>query len=106
MRLSVTSRLPMPGSANYQGQLNAQLYRLLEEFARQVNQITEGQVSAVTNAAAAAPTAGTFAQGDFVRNSAPTELGSVSSKYITYGFICVSSGSPGTWRELRCLTGN
>jgi hypothetical protein len=44
--------------------------------------------------------------GDFVRNSTPTELGGAGSKYIVWGFICIGAGTPGTWREMRFLTGN
>lgn len=82
------------------------LQRELREHAAQVNNLTEGRVSAVTNATAAAPTAGANAQGDFVRNSAPTELGAASSKYVIFGWVCVASGTPGTWVQCRYLTGN
>lgn len=39
----------------------------------------------------AAPTAGSWAQGDIVWNSAPSAGGTV-------GWICTASGSPGTWK--------
>lgn len=81
------------------------LQRELREHAIQVNNLTEGRVSAVTNATTAAPTTGPNKQGDFVRNSAPTELGSASSKYVIYGWLCVASGTPGTWVQCRFLTG-
>lgn len=38
-----------------------------------------------------APSVGTWSRGDFVRNSAPSAGG-------TAGFVCVSSGTPGTWK--------
>jgi hypothetical protein len=72
----------------------------------QVNQLTEGTVSAVHSAATAAPTAGSFAVGDFVRNSAPSELGTVGSKYVVMGFLCTVGGTPGTFVQCRALTGN
>ena len=83
--------------------------RLVELFSRvntQVNGITEGRISSDHSASTAAPTTGTWIQGDKVQNSAPSELGSASSKYVITGWVCVVSGTPGTWVEMRCLTGN
>ena len=82
------------------------LQRELREHATQVNNLTEGRIAAVTNATTAAPTSGPNQQGDFVRNSTPTELGSASSKYVIFGWVCVASGTPGTWQQCRFLTGN
>ncbi len=82
------------------------LQRELREHATQVNNLTEGRISAVTNATTAAPTTGPNQQGDFVRNSAPAELGSASSKYVIFGWVCVASGTPGTFVQCRFLTGN
>ena len=82
------------------------LQRELRDHAQQVNNLTEGRISAVTNATTAAPTTGPNQQGDFVRNSAPTELGSASSKYVIFGWVCVVSGTPGTFVQCRFLTGN
>lgn len=106
MRLSVDSRLPMPSSAQYDELLNSALYRLLREFAAQINGISEGQIQAVTNKATAAPTAGSYNQGDKIWNSAPEELGSGGSKYLILGWCNVAAGIPGTWKEMRVLTGN
>ena len=82
------------------------MQRELRDHAMQVNQLTEGRLSAVTNATTAAPTTGSHAQGDFVRNSAPSELGAAASKYVIFGWICVTGGTPGTWVQDRFLTGN
>ena len=82
------------------------LQRELREHATQVNNLTEGRIACVTNATTAAPTSGPNQQGDFVRNSTPTELGAASSKYVILGWVCVASGTPGTWVEFRGLTGN
>ena len=73
---------------------------------RQLNALTEGRVAAVHNAATAAPTTGDWYQGDFIRNAEPDELGSGGSKYVVLGWVCVASGTPGTWHECRALTGN
>lgn len=83
-----------------------QLDSLYRQTATQLNQLSEGQVTATYNAATSAPTTGTYKQGDFIRNSEPTELGSAGSKYVVLGFICVASGEPGTWVQARALTGN
>ena len=82
------------------------LQRELREHATQVNNLTEGRIACVTNATTAAPTYGPHQQGDYVRNSAPAELGSASSKYVILGWVCVASGTPGTWVQCRSLTGN
>ncbi|WP_288074950.1 hypothetical protein [Pseudomonas sp.] len=82
------------------------LERLLREQAAQINRIAEGRISAFYSAATAAPTGGTWAQGDFVRNSAPSEVGTAGSKYLIHGWQCVAGGTPGTWLECRYLTGN
>ena len=72
----------------------------------QLNNISEDRVTGHHAALTAAPTTGSYALGDFVRNSSPSELGSASSKYVIIGWICIASGSPGTFLECRCLTGN
>ena len=86
--------------------LDAETERWYREIAIQVNGVSEGSISAAYNATTAAPTTGTWAQGDQIRNSTPTEAGAVSSKYIVTGFICTVAGTPGTWLSLRSLTGN
>ena len=82
--------------------------KILRDLAYQVNGLSEGTVAATYNAHTAAPTSSAmpFAQGDFIRNSLPTELGSGGSKYVILGFVCTVSGSPGTWVQARALTGN
>lgn len=54
----------------------------------------------------AAPTGGTWKQGDFFVNTTPTELGTSPNKYVIIGWSCVADGTPGTWVQCRCLTGN
>ena len=73
---------------------------------QQINALTEGRITAAHNAYTAAPTTGVFAQGDYIRNSQPTEQGAASSKYVILGWVCVASGEPGTWVQCRALTGN
>lgn len=82
------------------------LQRELREHATQINLLSEGRVAALYTAPTAAPTSGTWMQGDSVRNTAPVELGAASSKYIIWGWTCIVSGTPGTWVQNRFLTGN
>ena len=56
--------------------------------------------------ASAAPASGTWKVGDMVWNSVPTEAGSAASKYVITGWVCTVAGAPGTWLEMRALTGN
>ena len=87
--------------------LRARLYDVLRPMVRKLNGIGSGSFTdAADNAAAAIPTTGTYRQGDFVANNNPTELGAVAAKYVLMGWVCVASGTPGTWRESRTLTGN
>lgn len=85
-----------------------QLTDLHRQIGAQLNQLSEGQIQAVTNAATAAPTGGVVAyqQGDKIWHSAPVEAGAPGAKYVIIGFVCVAAGSPGTWLQMRVLTGN
>jgi hypothetical protein len=47
---------------------------------------------------AAAPTAGTWAVGDIVWNTAPAAAG-------TLGWVCTTAGSPGTWKAFGSIAG-
>lgn len=105
-RIYTNFRLPDINNPSFQSQFYPQLIKILNDIAKQLNQLSEGGITAVTNATTAAPTAGTYQQGDKVMNTNPTEAGGVGSKYIIIGWICVSAGTPGTWREMRVLTGN
>lgn len=105
-RLPIDPRLPSPTSQNYNDTLRVRLNDIFRQSNQQINQLTEGRIEAITNAYTAAPTSGEYKQGDFIRNSAPTELGVGGSKYVIYGFLCVVSGTPGTWVECRFLTGS
>lgn len=81
------------------------LTTLFRDTAIQVNRLSDGNVTA-TYALTSPPTTGKHLQGDFVRNSAPTELGTLGNKYVITGWICVTSGlTGGTWKECRSLTG-
>lgn len=101
MKLDVFPRFPAD-----KAQMERKLTDLFRATNLQVNQLTEGVVSAVHSASTAAPTTGSYAQGDFVRNSAPSELGTAGAKYVVLGWICSVAGTPGTFLPCRALTGN
>lgn len=96
MKLNKTPRKPVDADT-------ADWYR---QVAQQVNGLSEGMIAASYSALIAAPTSGTWAQGDYIKNKTPTELGAAASKYVVIGFVCVASGTPGTWLQSRSLTGN
>ena len=98
-RLASTQRLPR----DYNLQSVESIFRLIDT---QVNALSEGRLAGTYNASTAAPTTGTYAIGDFIRNSAPAELGGAGSMYVILGFVCTASGTPGTWKQCRVLTGN
>lgn len=83
----------------------SKLLEIMRRIISQVNSLSDGNLSAFNNAAASTDIAGAHAVGDFVKNNAPAELGSAGSKYIITGWICVTAGTPGTWKECRTLTG-
>lgn len=88
------------------GGLPVHIVQWIRQAARKVNGIASGSYRDMEGQLTAAPTAGTWAQGDFVRNSAPAEAGGAGSAYVTVGWICTVSGTPGTWLPMRTLTGN
>lgn len=83
------------------------LFKILSEIDTQVNNLSEGRVSANYNAATVVPasTAVASARGDKVWKSNTTVQGTVGSQYVTIGWVCTNSGTPGTWQEMRVLTG-
>lgn len=108
MRIQTDTKLPTQTdiTVEWLEALRRQLVTSFRDIATQLNGVTEGGISAITNASTAAPTTGTWAQGDFIRNSTPSEAGGAGSKYIITGFVCTASGTPGTWVQTRSLTGN
>jgi len=86
--------------------LDPETTRWYREIANQVNGLSEGSIVATYNANTAAPTTGTWAKGDQIRKSDPVEAGTTPNKYVITGYLCSVAGTPGTWLELRSLTGN
>jgi hypothetical protein len=98
--------IPKLPQGNVDVNLIYSLTKALQSLADQSNSAGKGEISSVINAYTAPPTGGTHAQGDFVRNSAPAELGTAGAKYVIFGWICTVAGTPGTWLQQRMLTGN
>lgn len=85
------------------------LTKWLKLSQEQVNKLSNGSIGAFPTASTSPPPVGSatlYSQGDFIRNSQPTELGSAGSKYVVTGWVCVAGGQPGTWVQCRNLTGN
>lgn len=106
MKLNEQPLLPQAPGTDFEKRISVRLFELLRAIAIKVNGMASGQVSALDGGGTAAPTSGTWTQGDRWRNSTPAELGTAGSKYVLTGWICTASGTPGTWVEQRTLTGN
>lgn len=102
MRLADNPILPPVSSPTFQTTLRDYIARIHQ----QLNGLGDGRVAVIHSAATSVPTGGSWAQGDFVANSTPTEAGTAGSKYVVTGWICTVSGTPGTWVACRSLTGN
>jgi hypothetical protein len=100
-RLNTEARLPQDGNMSA---LLRRLADLQRENAALVNALAEGRIAGSVNALPAAPVTGNFTPGDFVRNSAPTELGAAGSKYVVEGWMCLAA--PATFVQKRFFTGN
>lgn len=99
-------RLPAKPPPGYVMDLVVRLNELFRNITNTLDSLRGGHISAALNTGTTAPTTGKWNLGDQVRNSNPSELGSAASKYVIVGWICVSPGEPGTWVQMRCLTGN
>lgn len=88
----------------YDPSLFREIIRLIEDS---LNRRFEGRIYE-RYSATAAPTGTTISWqvGDQVSNSNPVELGTAGNGYIIIGWVCIAAGAPGTWREMRVLTGN
>jgi hypothetical protein len=98
--------LPTGPESEYDKALNRLLYDYFRRLTQKVNGLAAGDFQPLDRIGTAAPTTGTYSQNDKVFNSNQTELGVVTAKYVILGWVCIASGTPGTWREMRTLTGN
>lgn len=106
MKLNENVQLPV----STEKELGKTLYALFQSIARKVNGLSSGAFSAVDGVGTSAPASGTWAKGDFIRNSNPTEAGSTPDKYIIWGWVRLTDGSGNVlntdWFEVRTFTGN
>lgn len=105
-RIDEDPKLPHPAMMDWEKNIFQRLYELFRKIAIQLNALSEGRSSAYYSASSSPPSSGVWALGDFVANVNTVELGASGSKYIIRGWRCVAAGTPGTWVQERCLTGN
>lgn len=110
--LAPVTQLPDPGAQigvpSTIGALAQAVVKWLKLAQQQINRLSSGSIAGCSTAATsppAAPSITIYAQGDFIRNSAPTIQGTSGSHYVVIGWICVAGGQPGTWTPCRTLTG-
>ncbi len=96
--------LPTGMTSRWDIDLRRRLTELLREIIRAINALSAGQAGG-SAALPTMPTSGSYAIGDVVRKSNPTELGTPGAKYVLYGWCCVGT-SPLAFVEMRNLTGN
>lgn len=101
--MSQLNESPQIGESNFQ---RVRILELFRDVAKKVNGLAAGRFAALDFTGTTAPTAGKWAQGDYIPNSNRTELGTTPNKYVVMGWVCVAGGTPGTWVESRTLTGN
>jgi hypothetical protein len=79
------------------------LQRELREHASQVNQLSEGRMSAKYSALDAPPSTGAYEVGDYVPNKTTAIVGTAPNRYIVNGWRCVVAGEPATFVECKEL---
>jgi hypothetical protein len=84
---------------------------IVTNLCAQINQLSEGRIQAKYAASNTVPTASTVAyqRGDIIWDSSPVTRSSVApglaASYIRVGWMCTTPGTPGTFTEMRVLTG-
>lgn len=91
---------PLPATADTRAFM-AEAQKLFRQAFQQLNALSEGRVTATSNASDTVPTTGTWNRGDFVLNTVPSPIGEAGNQYIIDGWKCVVGGTPGTWVEVR-----
>lgn len=113
-QLSPTTQLADPRfPTDSVSSLSAALAKYLKLVQQQINRVSGGSIAGCSTASTSPPPSNSvtlYAQGDFIRNSHPTVLGTAGSRYILFGWSCVSpgggiGGKPATFVEVRTLTG-
>ena len=88
----------------------AALTDIIRTICTQVNQLSEGQITARYQAQVSVPVSVAAAVGDVVWDSnctvRPSVAPGVASSYVRLGWVCnVESATNATWQEIRVLTG-
>lgn len=103
-KLDLTSRVP----DKYDKAVFTEIIRVITG---QLNPLSEGRITAKYNARSVVPSgsAVAYAVGDFIPNNNATVASSVAPgsglNYVNLGWVCRVAGSPGTFEEVRVLTG-
>jgi hypothetical protein len=108
MRLP-TPQLPATGATGVLANVIVAISNYLKLVQAQVNANSDGKIAGATSAANGPPPANsktTYAQGDFIRSTVPSQTGTAGTEYVIIGWICIAPGTPGTWVACRCATGN
>jgi len=102
--LSKTVYLSQRLGAEYQ---RHSMEEIIRAIGTQLDGIAEGGISFFHGAMTAAPTSSAvpYTQGDMIWNAKPSVMGTVGAQYTIAGWRCVVDGTPGTWVEMRHLTG-
>lgn len=98
MKLNLTAKVP----AAWDRAILTEMFKDIQEL---LNNLIEGRLRARFSARTAAPTSGSWGVGDKIDNSAPAVAGVALSRYVITGWVCTAAGTPGTWVEMRTLTG-
>lgn len=99
MKLAISNNVPREWNPD-------RMTLLLRQIEAQVNALAEGRLTGRHFTMASIPTVGDFGLGDIVWKSSPAEAGGAGSKYVIMGWVNTAAGSPGTFKEMRVLTGN
>ena len=96
--------IPQQDPDSYEARFSRQTDRELQDLKNKWTTMYQGRLAGHFSSTAA-PTGGKYMAGDIVRNSAPAVAGGAGSQYVIIGWICTATGNPGTWVEMRTLTG-
>ena len=80
---------------------------ILSQIDTQVNKLAEGKLDGRHYTTTSTPSSSAIpaAVGDIVWNSNVSVLGGGGSQYVILGWVCRTAGTPGTWVDIRTLTG-
>jgi hypothetical protein len=83
----------------------ADIFNLIDQ---KVNDLSDGKIAGVNNAATTIPTGftvGTYAKGDLVRNSNPSVVVTSTGNYVVLAWLCINDAtSVGAFVPCKVLT--